>query len=79
VDQECREDAAFLRLLLSLRNRVFSSGGKYLKLEINRAEQLTGQAGQFQARLGVIAARNEPGLADLLGRVQEAVKEARNW
>jgi hypothetical protein len=79
VDQECREDAAFLRLLLSLRNRVFNSGGQYLKLEINRAEQLTGQAGQFQARLDEIAARNEPGLADLLGRVQEAVKEARNW
>ncbi|MFP3581821.1 hypothetical protein SB659_19870, partial [Arthrobacter sp. SIMBA_036] len=66
-------------LLLILRTRVFSSRRQYLKLEINRAEQLTGQAGQFQARLDEIAIRNEPALTDLLGRVQEAVKEARNW
>lgn len=35
--------------------------------------------GQFQARLDEITARNEPALTELLGSVQEAVKEARNW
>lgn len=79
VEEKCRDDGAFLRLLLILRTRVFSSRRQYLKLEINRAEQLTGQTGQFQARLDEIAIRNEPALTDLLGRVQEAVKEARNW
>ncbi|MEN4646972.1 P-loop NTPase fold protein [Pantoea agglomerans] len=80
VEKECREDAAFLRLLLSLRSHVTSSNrGRYLTLEIDRAEKLTGQTGQFQARLDEIAARNEPALTELLGRVQEAVKEAQNW
>lgn len=80
VDKECREDATFLRLLLSLRSHVTSSNrGRYLKLEIDRAEGLIGQEGQFQARLDEITARDAPELTDLLGSVQEAMREARNW
>lgn len=80
VDNECRKDAAFLNLLLNLRTHVFSSDkGQYLKLEVNRAEMLTGQDGEFQARLDEIAARGDPAQEVLLTRVQEAVKQARYW
>lgn len=74
------DDATFLLLLLSLRTQVSSSNrGPYLKLEIDRAEQLTAQTGQFQARLDEISARNDAELVNLLSKVQESVRNGKEW
>lgn len=74
------DDVTFLLLLLSLRTQVNSSNrGLYLKLEIDRAEQLTGQTGKFHARLAKIAAKEGTELANLLSEVQESVRNAIEW
>lgn len=74
------DEAKFLLLLLSLRTQVSSSNkGTYLKLEIERAEKLTGQTGQFQAWLDEISGRNGTEFSDLMTKVQESIQNGKNW
>ena len=74
VDEACKEDEPFLRMLLGLRTAVISSArGEYLRLDLSGAEKLTEQPGQFQPRLDEIIARDLPELSPLLDKVHEAI------
>lgn len=79
-EEECREDAAFLRLLLKLRTHVSSSNrGDFLRLKIGDAEQLIETNGLFQTRLDDITARNDPDLSELLQEVNDSINNNRDF
>lgn len=74
VNEACRENAPFLRILLCLRTAVSSSDrGEYLRLDLSVAEKLTEQPGHFQSRLDAISTSNKYALTPLLEEVCEAI------